>query len=65
MMSAWFVNSECNFMKFVELCLVPCVLPDGQGWGEKGCMSVLSALLASLSVRSLPGMPTWPGSQQR
>ena len=32
---------------------------------RQGCMSVLRAVLAALSARSLPRMPTWPGSQQR
>ena len=31
----------------------------------QGCKSVLRALLAALSAHSLPGMPTWLGSQQR
>ena len=25
-MGVWFVNDGCNFMKFIEWCLVPCVL---------------------------------------
>ena len=28
-MSVWFVNNGCNFMKFVEWCLVPHILPYG------------------------------------
>ena len=36
-----------------------------EGGMRQGCMSVLRAALAALSARSLPRMPTWPGSQQR
>ena len=36
-----------------------------QEWGRQGCTSVLLAILAALSARSLTGMPTWPGSHQR
>ena len=75
MMSAWLVNNGCNFMKFVERCFVPHVLPYGsdvylrmsglksEGVVRQGCRSVLRAVVAALSARSLPGMPTWPGSQ--
>ena len=74
--SAWCVDSECNFMKFVVGCFVPRALPYGsnvfvcvrskiRGWGETRLHGGSGALLAALSARSLPGMPTWPGSQQR
>ena len=36
-----------------------------EGGMRQGCMSVVRAALAALSARSLPRMPTWPGSQQR
>ena len=36
-----------------------------EGGVRQGRMSVLRAVLAALSARSLPGMPTWPGSQHR
>ena len=36
-----------------------------EGGMRQGCMLVLRAVLAALSARSLPRMPTWPGSQQR
>ena len=47
MMNVWFVNNGCNFMKFVERCFIPCVLPYGSDvtvdvrfkfrrWGETG-----------------------------
>ena len=64
---------------FVERCPIPCVLPHGSDvlvdvrfkirrWGETG-LHVGSAFLlhlwAALSACFLPGMPTWPSSQQR
>ena len=27
--SAWLANNECNFMRFVEQCFVPCVYKYG------------------------------------
>ena len=41
------------------LCLKP------TGGMKQVCMSVRCAVLAAPSARSLPGMPTWPSSQQR
>ena len=36
-----------------------------EGGVRQGCLWVMCAVLAALSVHSLPGMPTWPGSQRR
>ena len=57
---------------FVERCPILFVLVDVRfnirRWGETG-LHVGSAFLlhlwTALSTCSLPGMPTWPGSQQR
>ena len=77
MTGAWLVNDGCDFVKFVKWCLVPRILPHmvvmylrmtglkSEGGMRRGCMSVPRAVLAALSTRSLPRMPTWPGSQQR
>ena len=74
--SAWCVDSGCSFMKFVVRSFILRALPYGvmylcmlglksDGGVRHDCIAVLRALLATLSARSLPGMPTWPGSQQR
>ena len=77
MMSACFVNNGCNCMKFMKfhegvsshvfshMVVIHLWMLGLQSEGgvRQDCMLVRRALLPALSARSLPGMPTCPGSQ--
>ena len=57
-------HSSHVFCHMAVMCLRMIGLKS-EGGMRQGCMSVLRAVLAALSARSLPRMPTWPGGQQR